>query len=294
MPELPEVETIRKGLINLVGGAVIIDVAVFWDRMITPPFSTERFKTVLRGEQIHTIERRGKYLIFLLDHWAMISHLRMEGKYEVSEAGEPIKKHTHVIFYLADGRQLCYLDVRKFGKFTLLPIEKRDEYEPFKKMGPEPTADFFKLSKFKKDLSKSHRAIKAVILDQNIVAGVGNIYADESLFQAKIHPLQAADTSGPAAAKRLHEAVMDVISRSVEAGGSTIRTYKNTLGEAGKFQVSLAVYGQIGQPCPNCGHPIEKIRVAQRGTHYCPHCQQLPKTRSKAPDITDIAYKGAK
>ena len=294
MPDLPEVETIRKGLINLVGGAVIIDVAVFWDRMITPPFSTERFKTVLRGEQIHTIERRGKYLIFLLDHWAMISHLRMEGKYEVSEAGEPIKKHTHVIFYLADGRQLRYLDVRKFGKFTLLPIEKRDEYEPFKKMGPEPTADFFKLSKFKKDLSKSHRAIKAVILDQNIVAGVGNIYADESLFQAKIHPLQAADTIGPAAAKRLHEAVMDVISRSVEAGGSTIRTYKNTLGEAGKFQVSLAVYGQIGQPCPNCGHPIEKIRVAQRGTHYCPHCQQLPKTRSKAPDITDIAYKGAK
>ena len=102
MPELPEVETIRKGLVNLVGGAVIIDVAVFWDRMITPPFSTERFKTVLRGEQINTIERRGKYLIFLLDHWAMISHLRMEGKYEVSESGEPIKKHTHVIFYLAD------------------------------------------------------------------------------------------------------------------------------------------------------------------------------------------------
>ena len=211
-----------------------------------------------------------------------------------TEAGEPIKKHTHVIFFFFFGRQLRYLDVRKFGKFTLLPIEKRDEYEPFKKMGPEPIADFFNLSKFKKDLSKSHRAIKAVILDQNIVAGVGNIYADESLFQAKIHPLQAADTIGPAAAKRLHEAVMDVISRSVEAGGSTIRTYKNTLGEAGKFQVSLAVYGQTGQPCPNCGHPIEKIRVAQRGTHYCPHCQQLPKTRSKAPDITDIAYEGAK
>ena len=294
MPELPEVETIRKGLVNLVGGAVIIDVAVFWDRMITPPFSTERFKTVLRGEQINTIERRGKYLIFLLDHWAMISHLRMEGKYEVSESGEPIKKHTHVIFYLTDGRQLRYLDVRKCGKFTLLPIEKRDDYEPFKKMGPEPTADFFKLSKFKKDLAKSHRAIKAVILDQNIVAGVGNIYADESLFQARIHPLQAADTIGPAAAKRLQEAIIDVISRSVEAGGATIRTYKNTLGEAGKFQVSLAVYGQTGQPCPNCGHPIEKIRVAQRGTHYCPHCQQLSKTRSKAADITDVAYKGAR
>ncbi len=277
MPELPEVETIRKGLNQLITGAVIIDVAVFWDRMITPPFSTEKFKKVLRGETIHTVERRGKYLIFLLDHWAMVSHLRMEGKYEVNHSGDPIKKHTHVIFYLADGRQLRYLDVRKFGRFTLLPIDKREEYEPFKKMGPEPIADFFKLNEFRKDLSKSSRVIKAVILDQNIVAGVGNIYADESLFQAKINPLQPANTIGPAAAERLRDAIIDVIGRAVEAGGSTIRTYKNTLGEAGKFQVSLAVYGQTGKPCPRCGHPIEKIKVAQRGTHYCPHCQKMKK-----------------
>lgn len=277
MPELPEVETIRKGLNQLITGAVIIDVAVFWDRMITPPFSTEKFKKALRGETIHTVERRGKYLIFLLDHWAMVSHLRMEGKYEVNHSGDPIKKHTHVIFYLADGRQLRYLDVRKFGRFTLLPIDKREEYEPFKKMGPEPIADFFKLNEFRKDLSKSSRVIKAVILDQNIVAGVGNIYADESLFQAKINPLQPANTIGPAAAERLRDAIIDVIGRAVEAGGSTIRTYKNTLGEAGKFQVSLAVYGQTGKPCPRCGHPIEKIKVAQRGTHYCPHCQKMKK-----------------
>lgn len=275
MPELPEVETIKKGLNQLIKGAVIIDVAVFWDRMITPPFSSEKFKKVLRGETIHTIERRGKYLIFLLDHWAMVSHLRMEGKYEVNNSGEPIKKHTHVIFYLADGRQLRYMDVRKFGRFTLLPIDKKDEYEPFKKMGPEPVADFFKLNEFKKDLSKTNRVIKAVILDQNIVAGVGNIYADESLFQAKIHPMQPANTIGPAAVSRLREAIIDVIDRAVEAGGSTIRTYKNTLGEAGKFQMSLAVYGQTDKPCPRCGHPIEKIRVVQRGTHFCPHCQKL-------------------
>jgi len=277
MPELPEVETIRKGLNQLIKGAVIIDVAVFWDRMITPPFSSDKFKKVLRGETINTIERRGKYLIFLLDHWAMVSHLRMEGKYEVNNPGEPIKKHTHVIFYLADGRQLRYMDVRKFGRFTLLPIDKRDEYEPFKKMGPEPVADFFKLNEFKKDLSKTNRVIKAVILDQNIVAGVGNIYADESLFQAKIHPMQPANTIGPAAVSRLRDAIIDVIGRAVEAGGSTIRTYKNTLGEAGKFQISLAVYGQTDKPCPRCGHPIEKIRVVQRGTHYCPHCQKLKK-----------------
>lgn len=275
MPELPEVETIKKGLNQLIKGAVIIDVAVFWDRMITPPFSSEKFKKVLRGETIHTIERRGKYLIFLLDHWAMVSHLRMEGKYEVNNSGEPIKKHTHVIFYLADGRQLRYMDVRKFGRFTLLPLDKKDEYEPFKKMGPEPVADFFKLNEFKKDLSKTNRVIKAVILDQNIVAGVGNIYADESLFQAKIHPMQPANTIGPAAVSRLREAIIDVIDRAVEAGGSTIRTYKNTLGEAGKFQMSLAVYGQTDKPCPRCGHPIEKIRVVQRGTHFCPHCQKL-------------------
>ena len=127
MPELPEVETIRLGLNKLISKAVITSVDVYWNRMITPPFSSEKFKQVLKGEKIHTVERRGKYLIFILDHWAMVSHLRMEGKYEVVAKNDEYKKHTHVVFHLADGRDLRYMDVRKFGRFTLLPIDKQNE-----------------------------------------------------------------------------------------------------------------------------------------------------------------------
>lgn len=275
MPELPEVETVRKGLIKLVGGATITSVDVFWDRMITPPFSTQKFKESLAGETIHTIERRGKYLIFLLDHWAMISHLRMEGKYEVARTGEPYKKHTHVVFHLADFRDLRYLDVRKFGRFTLLPIDKQDEYEPIRKLGPEPLPDCFRVSDFRSSLAKTNRSIKAAILDQHIVAGVGNIYADESLFEAEINPLKPANALSEKETERLHDAIIDVIARAVQAGGTTVRTYKNTLGEAGNFQLSLNVYGKKNEACPRCGTPIEKIRVAQRGTHYCPNCQKL-------------------
>lgn len=274
MPELPEVETVRRGLNQLVTGAVICSVDVFWNRMITPPFSSQRFKEVLVGEQIHAIERRGKYLIFLLDHWAMISHLRMEGKYEVTSSEEPYKKHTHVVFHLADNRDLRYLDVRKFGRFTLVPIDKQDEFEPFRKLGPEPVADSFHTSEFQERLSHTGRTIKAVLLDQHVVAGVGNIYADESLFQARVHPAKPANALTNEETGRLRDAIIQVIGQAVQAGGSTIRTYTNTLGEAGSFQLSLNVYGRKGEACPRCGRPIEKIRVAQRGTHFCPYCQQ--------------------
>ncbi|MGP6138932.1 DNA-formamidopyrimidine glycosylase [Jeotgalibaca sp. A127] len=273
MPELPEVETVRKGLNQLVAGATITSVDVFWNRMITPPFSSERFQEELIGEQIHTIERRGKYLIFLLDNWAMISHLRMEGKFTVTKTGEPYQKHTHVVFHLADNRDLRYLDVRKFGRFSLVPIDKKEKYAPIENLGPEPTPIQFTLDNFHDKLSRTGRSIKTVILDQHVVAGVGNIYADESLFQAKINPMKPANQLNEGETKRLRDAIIDVIANAVEAGGTTIRTYKNTLGEAGKFQVKLNVYGKTNQACPRCGTPIEKTKVAQRGTHYCPHCQ---------------------
>lgn len=273
MPELPEVEVVRRGLNQTISKTVITDVDVFWNRMITPPFSSEKFKEVLIGEQIHTVERRGKYLIFLLDHWAMISHLRMEGKFEVSKADEPLKKHTHVVFHLNDNRQLRYLDVRKFGRFALVPIDKQDEYGPIQKLGPEPTPETFKILDFQNRLSKTSRAIKTVILDQQVVAGVGNIYADESLFEAKINPQKPANKLNEEETKHLHEAIIDVIGRAVQAGGSTIRSYKNTFGEEGHFQVLLNVYGKKNEACPRCGTPIEKIKVGQRGTHFCPNCQ---------------------
>lgn len=274
MPELPEVETVRRGLIKQVGGAVITHVDVFWNKMITPPFSSDKFKEVLVGEKVHTVERRGKYLIFLLDHWAMVSHLRMEGKYEVVRRDEPIKKHTHVIFHLADGRDLRYLDVRKFGRFTLLPIEKQNDYEPIRKLGPEPKAEYFHVKNFHQKLTKTKRAIKPVILDQTVVAGIGNIYADESLFLAKINPLKPANTLNKKETIALHAAIIEVIQNAVELGGTTIRSYVDSTGAKGNFQVELNVYGKKDQPCPRCGTPIEKIKVAQRGTHFCPNCQR--------------------
>lgn len=275
MPELPEVETIRLGLNKLISKAVITNVDVYWNRMITPPFSSDKFKQVLKGEKIHTVERRGKYLIFILDHWAMVSHLRMEGKYEVVAKNDEYKKHTHVVFHLADGRDLRYMDVRKFGRFTLLPIDKQNEFEPFKKLGPEPRPESFNVTYFHEKLLKTKRAIKPVILDQTVVAGVGNIYADESLFLAKINPQKPANTLNKEETIALHAAIIDVIQHAVERGGSTIRSYVNTLGEAGSFQQELNVYGRTGEPCQRCGTPIKKIKLAQRGTHFCPNCQSF-------------------
>lgn len=275
MPELPEVETIRLGLNKLISKAVITSVDVYWNRMITPPFSSDKFKQVLKGEKIHTVERRGKYLIFILDHWAMVSHLRMEGKYEVVAKNDEYKKHTHVVFHLADGRDLRYMDVRKFGRFTLLPIDKQNEFEPFKKLGPEPRPESFNVTYFHEKLLKTKRAIKPVILDQTVVAGVGNIYADESLFLAKINPQKPANTLNKEETIALHAAIIDVIQHAVERGGSTIRSYVNTLGEAGSFQQELNVYGRTGEPCQRCGTPIKKIKLAQRGTHFCPNCQSF-------------------
>ncbi|MGY3777529.1 DNA-formamidopyrimidine glycosylase [Isobaculum melis] len=276
MPELPEVETVRKGLVHLVKGSKIQAVDVYWDNIITPATEVMQFKEQLQGQTIQDVKRRGKYLIFLFDDLAMISHLRMEGKYEVEETNTPLKKHTHVVFHLTDGRDLRYLDVRKFGRMQLVPLATAMEAGGLKNLGPEPLPDTFLLKDFIAYLATRSRPVKPLLLEQKVVVGLGNIYVDEALFEAKIHPLRPADSLTKAEAKKLRLAIIDVLGRAVEAGGTTIRTYQNALGEAGKFQVALNVYGQTGAPCPRCGTPIEKIKVAQRGTHLCPHCQKLP------------------
>ena len=165
-----------------------------------------------------------------------------------------------------------------------MPIDKKENYGPIQKLGPEPTTSQFSLENFQEKLSRTQRAIKAVILDQHIVAGVGNIYADESLFRAQINPMKPANQLNKGETARLREAIITVIANAVEAGGTTIRTYKNTLGEAGKFQVALNVYGKTNEACPRCGTPIEKTKVAQRGTHYCPKCQgSIARYEKKGP-----------
>lgn len=275
MPELPEVETVRKGLEKLVLKATIESVDVYWDRIISGPIEPTEFKHILMGEKIIEFDRRGKYIIIRFKQWALVSHLRMEGKYEVEESSAPLKKHTHVVFHLADGRDLRYLDVRKFGRMTLVPIGEEFTATGIKLLGPEPTVETFDEAIFYKTLQTKKRAIKPLLLDQKIVAGLGNIYVDEALFLAKIHPLRTANSLRKIEVSQLHEAIIKVLGDAVEAGGTTIRTYQNALGEAGSFQVKLSVYGKKGLPCVRCGTPIEKIKVAQRGTHFCPNCQQL-------------------
>lgn len=274
MPELPEVETVRKGLVKLVKGKTIDRVEVLWPKIIEDP-EVHFFIADLKDQTINDIQRRGKFLIFKLTDYDMISHLRMEGKYEFFTNEAPITKHTHVIFHFTDGSQLQYHDVRKFGRMALVGKDQGDSYKGILQLGPEPLAETFLLQDFIRGLSKSHKAIKPLLLDQKLVTGLGNIYVDEALWQAKIHPEQPANTLKKNEIEVLRLAIIDVLARAVEAGGTTIRTYLNALGEAGKFQISLHVYGQTGKPCVRCGTPIIKFKVAQRGTHICPHCQQL-------------------
>lgn len=274
MPELPEVETVRKGLEKLVKNKKIKNVQVLWPRIIEQP-EVPIFEATLIGETIESIGRRGKFLIFHLSHYEMISHLRMEGKYQYFEKEEPIDKHTHVIFSFEDGSQLRYHDVRKFGRMTIVEKGSSNTYKGILKLGPEPLPDLFLLKDFTVGLQKSHKAIKPLLLDQKLVTGLGNIYVDEALWEAKIHPEQPADSLRPKEIKLLRQAIIDVLSRAVEAGGTTIRSYLNALGESGSFQVALHVYGQTGEACVRCQTPIVKTKVAQRGTHYCPTCQKL-------------------
>ncbi|TLG80213.1 DNA-formamidopyrimidine glycosylase [Vagococcus zengguangii] len=274
MPELPEVEAVRTGLELLVLGKTVAEVDVLWPSIIEAP-AVEEFIHQLIGQSIEAMHRRGKFLIFKWTNFDMVSHLRMEGKYEVHQQGDPIAKHTHVIFKFTDGSELRYLDVRKFGRMTLMPKDTALQYKGITKLGPEPTADVFTLAPFKASLKRHHKAIKPLLLEQKLVTGLGNIYVDEALFEAKIHPEQPADSLTPTEVTHLYQSIIDVLARAVEAGGTTIRTYKNALGEAGKFQVSLNAYGLTGEPCRRCGTAIIKTKVAQRGTHFCSNCQKI-------------------
>lgn len=276
MPELPEVEAVRRGLNQLVRGKTIQQVIVSWPNIIDTSLPIDVWCRQLEGETIETIQRRGKYLIFYLTHGALISHLRMEGKYNFYPSEErPADKgkHVHVRFFMTDNSQLDYQDVRKFGRMTLIERNDVQKYFNNKKLGPEPTKDQFALEAFANSLKKTHRRIKAVLLDQKAVVGLGNIYVDEVLFRAKIHPETYSDRLTFEQISQLREQIIQVMEEAIAKGGSTIRTYKNSLGESGQYQKELQIYGKKGELCRECGTPIEKIKVAGRGTHYCPHCQ---------------------
>lgn len=275
MPELPEVDVMKNGLKELAVGKTIESVDVYWDAIIDQP-SVEEFKKELVGDLILDVRRQGKYLIFKLSNHDLVSHLRMTGGYSL-ETGEFEKDdYTHVIFHFDDGSHLLYHDIRKFGRMYLMDKNESKTFAPLLKLGPEPTMEELEFMEFITELGDYDVPIKSLLLDQTFIAGLGNIYADESLFRAQIHPLTPANTFNKGQAVRLYYAITDIIRIAMTEGGSSIRNYKNAFGEEGNFQNYMKVYGKEGEPCQVCSTPIEKIKVGQRGTHFCPQCQEEP------------------
>lgn len=275
MPELPEVETVKRTLNQLVKGKVIDHVTVNLARIIQRPDDIDQFAFLLAGHTIQSVERRGKFLRILLDDLVLVSHLRMEGRYGLYDSSEPVEKHTHVIFHFNDGTELRYKDVRQFGTMHLFQPGEELSMPPLSKLGIEPLDAEFTLANFKAALAGKTSKIKAVLLNQAYVVGIGNIYVDESLFRAGIHPEQLANTLTDEQFEALHQAVIATLSESVEVGGSSIKSYVNGQGEMGMFQHQLKIYGRQNQPCVNCGTLIEKSVVGGRGTHFCPVCQTI-------------------
>jgi formamidopyrimidine-DNA glycosylase len=259
LPELPEVETVVRTIAPYLIGRRIV-AARFSSRFVTPG-NRAKLTRQLAGRKIESVRRRGKFIVIGLDEGTLVVHLGMTGK--LLAAG-PETKHTYGLFTLDDG-VLLYDDPRQFGR-----IEWGDRR--VRKLGPEPLE--VGLAEFSARLRKRKTRIKALLLNQAFIAGVGNIYADEMLFAAGIHPLASASTLSVQRAGRLHQAMVDILTLAIENRGSSISDYVDADGNRGSFQILHRVYGREGDPCSTCGRPIKKAVVASRGTHYCPVCQK--------------------
>ena len=289
MPELPEVETVRLGLARLLPDREIVDVR--YDNAKSFPNDKKLVESVLLGATIMRINRRGKALIIELSSGnALLIHLKMTGQLVFRQSqgesfgaghpndsliGELPDKSTRVIFTFKDGSHLFFNDQRKFGWVKLLPISDIKDESFIAKLGPEALAGDFTFEDFRTRLKRRSRtSIKAAILDQSVLAGVGNIYADESLFMARIHPATLVEKVSIVKLKRLYRALREVMQLSIKLGGSSDRNYVDAEGRKGSYLKFAQVFRRDNQPCPRCERTIEKIRVAGRGTHYCPHCQK--------------------
>ena len=269
MPELPEVETVRRTLLLKLKDKQIIGVDILYPHIIKT--DSVYFKKHIVNQVIKDIQRMGKYLMFMLDDYVMIMHLRMEGKYYIKHH-EEIDKHEHIIFRLKDGSQLRYHDVRKFGTLHFLPLENHLNVYPLNGLGREPK-DIDKKAFYEK-IKRLKRPIKAVLLDQHIISGLGNIYVDETMFLAHINPSRLSYKLSKKESDLLVDSATKVLEKAVSLGGTTIRSYTSSLGVTGRFQNELNVHTKKGEPCPICQSKIIKLKVAGRGTYVCPKCQK--------------------
>ncbi|HLZ58095.1 MAG TPA: bifunctional DNA-formamidopyrimidine glycosylase/DNA-(apurinic or apyrimidinic site) lyase [Ktedonosporobacter sp.] len=309
MPELPEVEYTARQLRASVVGAEIDTAEIYWERIVGHPDPAD-FRAEIAAQRIEAVRRRGKYLLLDLSGNLLLSiHRRMTGNFLLLPPGWEIDtslreqdpqswstrgptfyqthnthsnqessyshewRYCRACFNLGDGRRLLFTDPRKFGRIELWPREQ--EETALHGLGPEPLSESFTVESLARSLAQRKTTLKQALLDQNVIAGIGNIYADEALFAAALHPLRRTDSLTLAEIQKLHKGIVAVLTLAIEHGGTSFNDYRDLWGEAGDNYNHVRVYHQVGKPCVRCGTLIERMIVAQRSTHYCPGCQQL-------------------
>lgn len=272
MPEIAEVETVRNTLRKRILHKKIAKVNIIYPKMIDS--NLEEFKKILAGKEFQEIDRIGKWLLFDLGDYYLLSHLRMEGKYFIKNHEEEINKHEHVIFEFADGIDLRYHDTRKFGRMKLIKKEELNTTKEIMKQGLEPGNKDLTGKYLQEKFHNKRLPIKTTLLDQTIISGLGNIYADEVLFAAKINPLKKASELNLEECERIVLASNKIIKEAIEMGGTTIRSYTSSLGVTGRFQQKLMVHKRENEPCKLCNTTIKRTKVGGRSTYYCENCQK--------------------
>ena len=271
MPELPEVETVKNSLKKLVLNKKIVNVNVRYNNIIEYP-NVEIFKKEIINQTIKDISRRGKWLVFELNNYYLLSHLRMEGKYIIRNLNDPYETHEHVEFIFSDNTCLRYKDTRKFGRMHLLKKDELYTKKPLNELGLEPWDKDLTSTYLKEKYKNKKLPIKTTILDQSIIVGIGNIYADEILFLSKINPYKESNKLNDLELDNIIKYTKEVLEKAITMGGTTIKSYESSEGVHGGFQSELLVHNRIF--CPNCKTKLEKVRIGGRGTYYCKSCQK--------------------
>jgi formamidopyrimidine-DNA glycosylase len=293
MPELPEVETIVRDLSRKVLGRTFLNVWTDFPKLIKKPNKFEEFKKGIKGKKIKNIKRRAKNIIFeLSDGYSLLVHQKMTGHLLVGKWNlekriwkseipgplreDPMNKFLHLIFWLNNGQQLALSDLRKFAKVELWKTNELENSEGIKNLGPEPLGKDFTFKKFKEALGKKKKGkIKQVLMDQSVISGIGNIYSDEILFEARIHPFQDVSKLSDEKLKNIYKAIKKILPLAIKLGGESISDYRRPSGEKGFYDKARKIYRKEGEECPICNGIIKRVKIGGRSAHFCPKCQKL-------------------
>ncbi|NEO85658.1 MAG: DNA-formamidopyrimidine glycosylase [Spirulina sp. SIO3F2] len=276
MPELPEVETVRRGLVQLTQNQTLQGGKVLLKRTLAHPVSASEFIEQLQGQTFQDWQRRGKYLLAQLSGGGVLGvHLRMTGQLFWVGRDRPLEKHTRIRLFCQDNQELRFVDTRTFGQMWLVPPKTPPEtiITGLQRLGPEPFAPEFTVEYLTQRLRRTRRTIKAALLDQYLVAGLGNIYADEVLFVSGVRPDRVAADLKASQIRCIHAAIPQVLEAAIAKGGTTFSDFLSLLGVPGNYGDAAQVYGRTGEPCKVCGEAIERIKITGRSTHFCPRCQ---------------------